>query len=108
MGIQIIPILKAVAPLLAASSGLMGSLGERAVQARELAEPERIRKLEGDMLKMSQLLAASVQQLQATAEELRQQADLYRTQTARARQAFVISISAAVLALAALVVALVS
>ena len=106
MAIKILPILKAIAPLLTASNGLMGSLGDRAEQSRGLAMEERIKKLEEDLLNMSQVVAASVQQLQATAEELREQAEVNRSLTARLRQARIFSIVATCVALVALLLAL--
>lgn len=106
MAIQIIPILKALGPLLSASNGLMGSLGDRAAQSRGLATEERIRKLEEDLLNMSQVVAASVQQLQATAEELREQAELNRGLTTQLKQARIIAIAAGCVALVSLLLAL--
>ncbi len=105
MAVKILPILKAIAPLLSASSGLMGSLGERADQSRGLATDERIKKLEEDMLNMSKVVAASIQELQATVEELREQAEVNRSLTARLRQARILSIVATCVALVALVLA---
>jgi hypothetical protein len=106
MAIPILPILRAIAPLLAASSGIAGSLGERAGQARNMASDDRIRKLEEDLLKMSQVVAGSVEQLQAAAQELRVQVDLNESRQKKLQLALMGSILAAVLSFAALIVAI--
>jgi len=91
MAIQIGSIVKAITPLLAASGGLAGLLGERIVQNRNLAADERLRKLEEDMLRMGEVFAAAVVRLQAAAQELQTQAELYESQRARLRWACILS-----------------
>ncbi len=101
MAIQIGSLVKAITPLLAASGGLAGLLGERIGQNRNLAADERCKKLEEDMLKMGEVFAAAVVRLQAAAQELQTQAELFEAQRARLRLACVLS----ALALAVSVVA---
>lgn len=106
MAIPILPILKAIAPLLVASSGLAGSLGERTAQTRGMASDERIKKLEEDLFKMSQVLSSSVEQLQAAAQELRAQSELNESRQAKMRIALILSATALGLSAVALVLVL--
>jgi len=94
MALPITSIVKAITPLLAASSGLVGLLGERIGQNRHLAADERLKKLEEDMLRMGEVLAGAMQQLQATAQQLRVQADLYEAERARLRRAWIFALIA--------------
>lgn len=106
MAIPLLPILKAIAPLLVASSGIAGSLNERVGQGTNLATDERVRKLEQDLLKMSQVLAGSVEQLEAAAKELRTQVELNEARESRLRQVTMISAAAAILSVISLIVSL--
>ena len=103
MALPLLSILKAIAPLIAASSGIAGSLNERVSHSRDMASDERIKKLEEDLLKMSRVLAASVEQLQAAAQELRAQSELSQSLNARIRTLTIVS----VVAIGASVVALI-
>jgi hypothetical protein len=107
MAVQFIPLIKALAPLLVASSGIAGSLAERAVQNRNLGADDRVKKLEEDLLKLSQVLAGSVEHLQAATEELRAQAELNAGREARLRRVTMLAVLAAVFSTTALVVALI-
>jgi ribosomal protein S13 len=107
MGVQFLPLLKAIAPLLVASSGIAGSLAERVVQNRNLGADDRLRKLEEDLLRMSQVLEGSVRHLQAATEELRAQAELNASREARLRRVTLLAALAAVISTTALVVALI-
>ncbi|MEI6675957.1 MAG: hypothetical protein WCO57_12355 [Verrucomicrobiota bacterium] len=91
MAIQIRSIVKAITPLLAASGGLAGLLGERIGQSRKPAADERLQQLEDDMLRMGEVFAAAVARLQAAAQELQTQAELYESQRARLRWACILS-----------------
>jgi hypothetical protein len=102
MAIPIIPILKAIGPLLAASSGI----AERAGQNRNLATEERVKKLEDELLKMSQILASSMEQLQAAAEALRVQSEQNEAREGRLRTAMIIAVLASCLSAAALTISL--
>ena len=106
MAFQISSIVKAITPLIAASSGLVGLLGERIAQGRNLAADERVKKLEQDMIKMGEVLAATVGQLQATAQALREQAELAAFRRWRIRLACVFSVLALALSVLAVVLAL--
>jgi len=106
MAIQITSIVKAITPLISASSGLVGLLGERIGQNRNLAVDERLKKLEEDMLRMSQVLASAMEQLQATAQELRVQAELYESRRSRLRLACVLSVLATAVSVLALLLAI--
>ncbi len=85
MAIPILPILKAIAPLIAGSGGLVASLTERASQNRGGASDERLQKLEQDALRMSQVLAGALEQLQAIAQELRAQSQRIEARQSRQR-----------------------
>ncbi|MEI6653578.1 MAG: hypothetical protein WCP45_02330 [Verrucomicrobiota bacterium] len=91
MAIQIRSIVKALTPLIAASSGLAGLLGERTGQNRNLAADERLKRLEDDLLRMGEVFGAAVARLQAAAQELQTQAELYESQRARLRWACILS-----------------
>jgi hypothetical protein len=106
MAIKINSIVKAITPLVAASSGLVGLLGERISQNRNLASDERLKKREEDMLKIGEVLANAMEQLQATAQELRVQAELYESQRSRLRFACIFSVLALLMSAAALLLAL--
>jgi F0F1-type ATP synthase membrane subunit c/vacuolar-type H+-ATPase subunit K len=104
MGIPILPILKAIGPLIAASSGIVSSL-DRGGQSRNMATEDRVRKLEDELLRMSQVLASSVEQLQAAAEALRIQSEQNEAREARLRHVTMAAVVAGTLSLIALVVA---
>ena len=104
MAIPILPILKAISPLIVSSGGIM----DRAGQGRHLATEERVRKLEDELYKMSEILAASMEQLQAAAEALRVQSDLIDAREKRLRVAMILSVLAAGLSVASLIVVLAS
>jgi hypothetical protein len=106
MAIPFLPILKAIAPLLVASSGIAGSLGERSAQSRGVASDERIKKLEDDLFKMSQVLNGTIEQLQATAQELRVQSELNQSRHAKLRLALIFSATALGLSAIALIMVL--
>lgn len=106
MAIQIIPIIKAITPLIAASGGIVASLGDRQAHPKSGASEERIKKLEEDLLRMGEVVASAVEQLQATANELRVQSELNESQESRLRFAGVFSIVALCLSVAAIVLAI--
>ena len=106
MAIQIIPILKAITPLIVSSSGIVASLGERLAHTKSDASDERIKKLEEDLLKMGVVVASAMEQLQATANELRIQTELNQSHESRLRFASVLSVIALCLSVAVVVFAL--
>jgi methyl-accepting chemotaxis protein len=107
MAIRITSIVKAIAPLIEASSGLAGLLGERIGQNRNLGTEDRIKKLEEDLIKMGEVLSATVGHLQTTAQALREQVERYESQRARLRMACIFSVLALGMSAVALILALV-
>ena len=105
MAIQIVPIIKAITPLIAASSGIVATLGERQAHPKSGAAEERIKKLEEDLLRMGEVVASAMEQLQATANELRVQTELNESQESRLRFAGIFSVIALCLSVAAIVFA---
>lgn len=70
-----------------------------------MATEDRVRKLEEDLLRMSQVLASSVEQLQAAAEALRIQSEQNEMREARLRFVSLAAITAGVLSVIAVAVA---
>lgn len=108
MALHIIPIIKAIAPLIAASTGIVASLGERQAQEKSGASAERIKKLEDDLLRMGEVLAGAMEQLQATADALRLQSEINGSLESRLRNARILAMVALCLSVAALVVSIVA
>ena len=106
MATRLSTIVKALTPLINASSGLVGLLGERKSQSRALTSDPGRAKREEDMLRLGGVLADAMEQLQATAQELREQAQLYESQRARIRLACIFSAVALALSAAALLLAI--
>lgn len=106
MAIQIIPILKAITPLIVASSGIVATLSERLTHPKTGASEERIKKLEEDLLRMGEVVASAMEQLQATANELRIQTELNEARESRLRLAVLFSVIALCMSVAAIVFAL--
>ncbi|MEI7910266.1 MAG: hypothetical protein WCK77_11560 [Verrucomicrobiota bacterium] len=102
MASRLSSIVKALTPLINASSGLVGLLGERQGQSRALAADSGRAKREEDLLRLGNVLAQAMEQLQATAQELREQAQVYESQRARIRLACIFSVLALVMSAAAL------
>ncbi len=106
MAIPIIPIIKAIIPLIAASSNIVASLGERQGRPKDGATEERINKLEEDLFQMGKVLTSAVEQLQAAAQELRIQSELNESHESRLRLAWIVAISSSCLSVAAIVLAI--
>jgi hypothetical protein len=105
MAIQIIPIIKALTPLIASASGIVATLGERRSLPKSGAPEERIKKLEEDLLRMGEVVASALEQLQATANELRVQTELNESQESRLRFLAIFSVISLCLSVAAIVFA---
>jgi hypothetical protein len=105
MAIQILPIIKALTPLIASASGIVATLGERQSHPKSGGADERIKKLEDDLLRMGEVVASALEQLQATANELRVQTELNESQESRLRFAAIFSVIALCLSVAAIVFA---
>jgi hypothetical protein len=106
MAIQIIPIIKAITPLLAASGGIVKSLTAKQFGARTGVTEDRIKKLEEDLLKMSEVVQSTVEQLQATANELRIQYELNQSKDSRLRFTGIVSTIALCLGVASIVISI--
>ena len=102
MASRLSSIVKALTPLLNASSGLLGLLGEHREQNRALTIDPGRAKREEDLLRLGNVLAVAMEQLQVTAQELRAQAELYDSQRARIRLACIFSVLALAMSAAAL------
>lgn len=103
MGLQVIPILKALAPLVVNASGLLSTV--RSAETAGKIE-DRLRKLEEEALRGGELLTGVTQQLQALAQELRVQAEVNESLEKKARLALIFSLVAMCAGLAALAVAI--
>ena len=99
-------IVKALTPLINASGGLVGLLGERKDRQRELTVDSGRAKRAEDMLRLGAVLANAMEQLQTTAEELKAQAQVYESQRSRIRLACIFSVLALLMSGAALIIAL--
>jgi hypothetical protein len=106
MAIQVIPIIKAITPLIVASGGIVASLTDRQVQPRSGASDERIKKLEDDLLRMGEVMTSAVEQLHATANELRVQSELNEAQEFRIRVFGIFSVVSLCLSVASIVLAI--
>ncbi|ACB74598.1 hypothetical protein [Opitutus terrae] len=104
MPIQVLPILKALAPLLAEAGGMVAGLRS---SGRAANIEVRTDKLEREMLRAGEVLSGLAQQLQAVAQELRVQAELVEAAQKRARVMLILSVVALAASGAALAVALV-
>ena len=102
MAIHIIPILKALAPLVANASGVVANLSSTKTAA---GSDEKIRRLEEGAIKAGELLSAITEQTEAIARELKAQAEINEALERRARRATVVAWAAVAIALAALALA---
>lgn len=96
MAVQIIPILRALAPLIANAGGVVASLRSSGAAAKM---EDRVAQLERETLRAGEILTGVAQQLQAIVEALRVQAE--QTEALRRRVLWL-----AILGLAALAVGL--
>jgi hypothetical protein len=106
MAIQIIPIIKAIIPLISASSNIVASLGERQTRPKAGVTEERITKLEEDLLQIGKVVTSAVEQLQATAQELRIQSELNESHESRLRLIWILITVSSSLSVAAIIVAI--
>ena len=103
MALQVIPILKALAPLIAQAGGIAAGLRS----SREATRMEdRVARLEQETLRAGEVLTGVAQQLQAIAQELTRQGELTEALQRRARFTMMGSAVAVALAVVALVVVL--
>jgi len=99
-------IAKALTPLINASSGLLGLIGEHKGQARALTIDSDRAKREDELLRLGNALVLAMEQLQATAQELRAHAQVYEAQRVRIRLACIFSVLALLMSAAALMLAI--
>ena len=103
MAIQVIPIIKTLAPLIAQAGGIVAGMRS----SREATRMEdRVNRLEQETLRAGEVLTGVAQQLQAIAQELKRQGELTESLQRRARFIMIGSAVAVTLAVVALVVVL--
>ena len=104
MALQVIPILKALAPLIAQAGGIAAGL--RSTRDATRME-DRVGKLEQETLRAGEVLTGVAQQLQALAQELTRQAEVTQALQRRAAMMMVFSGGALAASVVALIVAVV-
>lgn len=102
MAIQIIPILKALAPLVAQAGSIAAGL--RSSNAAAKTE-ERVGRLERETVQATEVLSGLAQQLQVLAEQLRVQAEITERLQRRARVLLATSLAALGISVVAIVLA---
>ena len=102
MAIQILPILRTLAPLIADASRI--AVGLRTANATQ--NEDRLTKLEQQTIRAGEVLKGVAEQLQALAEELRVQSESTEALRRKVEKLLVISVIALVSGLAGLFVAL--
>ena len=103
MALQIIPILKALAPLIAQAGGVAAGLRSSNVAAKM---EDRVDTLERETLRAGEVLTGLAQQLQAIAQELRVQAELVEAMRKKVTALLVVAGAAVCLGTTALIVAI--
>ncbi|MDQ8188293.1 hypothetical protein [Pelagicoccus sp. SDUM812002] len=104
MAIQILPILKALAPLVANASGVVANLKSKSSTADS---SEKLERLEREAIQAGELLAATAAQLEALAQQLEVQAELNDRYERRTKWALALAVVSSVLCLGTLVAAIV-
>ena len=102
MAIQILPILRTLAPLIADAGRI--AVGLRTANAPQYED--RVTKLEQQTIRAGEVLKGVAEQLQALAEELRVQAESTETLRRKVEKLFILSAIALVGGVTALCVAL--
>ena len=103
MAIQILPILRTLAPLIADAGRIV--VGLRTSNSTQ-KEEDRLLKLEQQTIRAGEILKGVAEQLQALAQELRVQAETTDALKWKVEKLFIVSISALVVGVGSLVVAL--
>ena len=103
MAIQILPILRTLAPLIADAGRIV--VGLRTSNSTQ-KEEDRLLKLEQQTIRAGEILKGVAEQLQALAQELRVQAETTDALKRKVEKLFIFSISALVIGVGSLVVAL--
>lgn len=102
MAFQIIPILRALAPLVGASSSIVSSIAQRRRSGETLETDERLQQLENDVVATGKVLASLAEQVQALAQELDQRAARLEAREQRVKWMFTTSIIALIASVSAL------
>ena len=89
MALHVLPILKALAPILVSAGSI--AAGFRSPNVHEKAE-DRLRKLEDEALLVGRLLTGVTEQLQAVAEELRSQGEVAEAHARKIKTMFTLSL----------------
>lgn len=104
MALQILPILKTLAPLVANASGMVANMKSTAASADT---KEKIAALEREAIEVGELLAATTIQLEALAKQVNAQAELNERLERRTRRASGLAVAALVIASATALYALI-
>ena len=104
MALHVLPILKALAPLVVNASGIAS--GIQAIRSGGRVE-ERIQHLETETVRIGEVVPDLVRQMQALAEQLRAQEAVNAKLQARVRWALGVAVLSGVIAATALVSAIV-
>ena len=104
MAIQIIPILKALAPLVANASGIVANMKSSKTTADT---EEKIKRLEEGAIRAGELLSAITEQVEAIAQALREQVELNEAYAKRAKRAMGVAWAAMGVAVVAVVYVLI-
>ena len=103
MAIQILPILRTLAPLIADAGRIV--VGLRTSNSTQ-KEEDRLLKLEQQTIRAGEILKGVAEQLQALAQELRVQAETTDALKRKVEKLFIVSISALAVGLGSLAMAL--
>ena len=95
MALQIIPILKTLAPLVANASGVVANMKSSTASADT---KEKVAALEREAIELGELLAATTVQLEALAEQVKAQAELNERFERRTRWAIGLAVVALAIA----------
>lgn len=102
MAIQIVPIIKALTPLIANASGIAAAVSKRRREGQEIRSEEEIRRIEDDLIRTGEVLSALGEQVRALAEEMRLQAEAQLRLRKRLNWAVAVAACAGLLAAGAL------
>lgn len=104
MAIQILPILKALAPLVANASSVVANLKSKPVTTNS---SEKLERLEREAIETGELLAATAAQLEALARQLEVQAEINERYERRTKWALALAVVSSALCLVFVVAAFV-
>ncbi len=102
MAIQIVPIIKALTPLIANASGIAAAVAQRRKGTGDLRTEDAIRRLEDDLIRTGEVLSGLAEQVAALAEEVRAQAELNERVAQRLKRRLWLSAGALAISVVAL------